>query len=542
MDNENKTVEMASDASNKKGNNRNHKNKNGHRSGGQDKRLGRRCQDPMWYAADEAALKNMASLPWNKVIGDALSYNGGDRVPGIIIYPFLPTINTGFSTNSYARRAADIYYQALTQGYTGGVEFEAPDLLFTALAAESLFYLMIEGKRAYGSLNYYLQLNSYYARSIVEALGFDYDDLKSDMANFRTEFNIRVNQIAKSVAVPKSFMIGDRWEFICSFLFTDVEAADYSTVFAYRPAGYLKYDATTMTTGTSLAMISRPEKYTVNSYFAMIDTLLRALVDDDVRGMFGALRRVYQDAEFKKPTALDENFVTEIRRNDVVSAALHNAYPLERVKYYSLGTAGDLVDNTGIAIFQTASGEIVSNALTCSITAADAADTAFPFPEEYLLDIFDNNTTPGIVIDTTAHWHVVNAAATVTTAGTKKWVPVQGRSELLLNPIMYTYELGTTVTDPPLVPYKIRMFYRAGDSTFNTSDMQMWAAFSHVNSHTFVRAYAKPGDSRPGCRIVRQFGELDRYTTVAPETVADLQSRCMFKMLLLPEAQKSTTR
>lgn len=89
-------------------------------------------QDPFWYALDKTAVNDMASWPWNNVVGENIAWY--DAVPGIVIanyYPSIPSTrksNTepaGFGGN-YATRAAAAYFNYVTQGFTDIAGIEAP--------------------------------------------------------------------------------------------------------------------------------------------------------------------------------------------------------------------------------------------------------------------------------------------------------------------------------------------------------------------------------------------------------------------------------
>ena len=555
----------------KKGN-----NKNSGRSYNENRPLDREAkinssmiseQDPFWYAKDEKAIANMATFPWNNIVGDkypgmAKGTTSNDRTPAIITYPVWHCIGSSdTSRNNYLTRAADTYYQYVTQGFTGAVDFEAPDLLFTALAGESLLALLIEGKRAYGLMKYYLQNNKYYARTIVRALGFDFDDLNDNLANFRTEYNIRVAQINKLIAIPKSFFIGDRWEYLASWIFTDTDSPEYSTAYAYVIQGCLKYEATAINTGTALSWANKSSDFlTVKSFFAFLDSLINALTDSDARDIYGAIRRVYDPSQLKVVSELEEDFTTTIVRNDVIAMAIHNTMTLHRLNS-SVTATNDA--QKFLPITQSAEGAIVSNVYGNYVggsAAINAVSQKFVYePIEFMLDMYDHAITPGNVLDATANMTVVDYSDKHVSGNTIVG-RVVCRSEVIATPMVHIInDLGLEVN------FNAPIYLSTTDYTFGVdSGGESWngggvideiAIFSHLDSHTIMRVLEKPAmksqemgnpptveDYYSSVNVNAHLGEVDRYTGISLAELAKMHEVAQYQLLSMPDNSKSVTK
>ena len=505
-------------------------------------------QDPFWYAKEKQAINNMANYPFLEVVGSKIG-STSDRVGGLMVINYNhaisnTTANLVIDTGNYATRAAKAFYNYVVQGFTGGVDFEAPDLIMASLAANSLFALMIEGKRAYSACDYYLQFNKYYASAMVNGLGFDYDSLVANKADFRAEFNLRVAQINKVIAVPKQFFIGDRWEFLASHIFTDTTSPEYSTGFAYVCNNFLQYDSTAATTGTCLRWYPR-STLTATSFFTLVDTLIDALDDDDIRSMFGAIRRVYTDGDLKQLTELDESLPLSVVHNDVVSAAVHNmswamsnvSASVDRVIGYlpaSLSTAeAELVD---CPIYQDSTGNIICNTLQLGngfipYSGGSSSNTG----EDVILDMYDHMVSPENVLDITANIQVSlpgDSATSITIGSTAySYYPVRGRSEIIttVNMVVYSSDTATalySVTKGGGSPYPV---------TINN------ASFFHLDSHPLI-AISTSAIPTYTSDISFYLGEIDRYTVLSRMDVARLHDRTMYQLLLLPENTKSVTK
>lgn len=505
-------------------------------------------QDPFWYAKDQKAVENMASIPFLEILGEGLTpSDGSDSVPAIVTFHYNHVCGSEQPVlrgmGSYATRAANAYFQYVTQGFTGGVDFEAPDLLMTALAAESLFAKLIEGKRAYGLLRYYLQYNKYYARDIITALGFDFDDLSANMANFRTEYNIRVAQINKMIAVPHGFFIGDRWEFLASYIFTDTDSPEYSTAYAYVADKFLLYNPTRMKTGTALTwfkgITTKPiTGWGVAQFFSDVDHMLQQLNDSDTRAMFGAIRRVYSDAQLKKVSELEDEFVTTIVKHDVVAAAIHNAVwtgSYENVVGIAprelLTTQG--ATPTDVALFQDETG-----LLHGWIGHRIESSTKYPKMDNYLLDMYDHMVNPGNILDITANMEVVShgpAYEMEDSSGNKTKDVLMSivRCEIITD-VKVWFEMPVA----GFVGVSVQKFLFSSTSTVNLSST--FARLSHLDSHPLICVIGNASSSG-GHPPTYYIGEIDKYTLVSSDVLAKMHQRSMYQLLSMPENSKSVT-
>nr|AVX53533.1 putative capsid [Marmot picobirnavirus] len=499
-------------------------------------------QDPFFYAMDQTAIENMASFPFLDVVTETYPFATRDATPGIAVFNYYPLIGTeseSFSIDDNARsnyktRAADAYYQYVTQGFTGAVNFEAPDLLMTAIAGASLEATILEGIRAYGLTKYYLQQNSAYARLIISALGFDFDDLIQNLANFRTELNIRIEQFNKLVALPKGFMISERYDLISSLIFTDTESPEWSTALAYHMLSPLIYSATYMNTGTSLLIYSETsdgmefDALSVDSYFSMLDDLMNALTDDDVRDIFGAIRRVYDSSNLKTLNQLSEDYLTPIVKNDQVSFQIHNARWDSTISGWAPSEMRTDTESSGdcVAMFQGGNGAIRSYAISSA--------TGDPAYDQYPLDMYDHDVTPGNVLDATANMQVTLRKYPDTQSPQQCLVAC--RCEALLSLYLVTQDLNDSI--------KKTWYYNPSSSTSaeDIKSLLKYAAMSHIDSHPLIDIVDQaPGYSATAVRL-GVLGEIDKYTAISARELSLLHKRSQYQLLAMPANSKSVTK
>lgn len=532
----NKTSQPSADQSEeRKPFNRN--NKKGDCSNNRDKKRGNRGkampkQDPFWYAEDPQAILDMASINFLETVGDVLPESMADRVPGVLIVKYKPTVGSELheidGARTYTAKAADAYFEVLTQGYSAEVPFEAPDMLMATLAGESLYAAMIEGKRVYGLMKKYAQFNSYYARDVVLALGFDFDDWKENLANFRSEFNILVNEVNKTVAVPKDFAIGDRWEFLGSHVFSDSVDPEYGTAIAWVSSGHLTYTPTLLDTGTCLTWTSKPSgSMTVQQYMQYLNGLLGALKDSDVRSMFGATRRVYSQDQLKTATPIDKDFEIDILHHDIVEAIMHNMIWPDAQCSGIKGFAHEVDssnDNTNVALYQTSLGDICSYIVGEYNTSVGAS--TIRQPGSFLFDLYEHMYTPGNVLDMTSNMQFMDTDNIKPIGSTTQGIHLVCRTEAVEQVFVYGHN-G--------VSFQVFKFNLVSAFALSTPNI---AWISHINSCPILGFGTITTNIPYKCDYL---GEIDKYTVLEKSFLKKLHSKTLYKLLAMPQNSKSIT-
>nr|AVD97007.1 capsid protein [Picobirnavirus sp.] len=497
---------------------------------------------------------NMASFPFNETFGSTIGSSVSKGL-GALRLNYTPHIET----KDYADRAANAYFQKLTQGYTGAVDFQASDAIMANICAAYLAAFFEIGRRAYGCMHYFLPQNKAYAKTVVNMCGIRYDELIKDMANFRAEFNIRVAQFNASVALPKGFTLYSRWKYLNTNLFFEASDPNYATTTGFFPCYTMEYDATTAKTGTcirSRRLTQRgdsvaSECLTVTDYFAVIDRMLNALLDDDVRAIFGSTRRVYTQNDLVSIDVLDVDYLQNIVEHDIISAQIHNAKWLQDTpdfyNYLPASVATDGYTHGDIAVYQDADGRITSQ------TFVDSQDEILLYnlgsKGDMVLDMYSHLVTPSNVLDITAlMWGLVpnsKRSVSVTDATGSRNIQVWdvfGRSEIILyvSAFYSDYNVGTFVEE-----YKasvLRQLVVADNGTLSKNDFSImlrdWSWLYTINYCPLVYVAREVTD---GMYDFTLFGELDKYTVLDMTDLMKLQRRCFYTLLSMPDNNKSVT-
>lgn len=503
----------------------------------------------------------MASIPFNKTVGYPILRNGPLNhitVPGFIGFHFKPTIGAAEpSLSNYQTKAANAYYQYVTQGFTTLNSLEAPDMYFTAVASASLMTAMINFKRAYGVMRYYLQQNRYFSRNIVSALGFNFDDLEKNLANARAEYNLRAASINQQIAVPKNFALADRWEYVHSFIFCDSTDPTQATMYGYVPDSFLLYNPTLASTGTCLTYVdwTSGAGATVAGYFSFVDRLIAALTDEDTRDTFAAIRRVYDDSSLKKVSLLGEDFSSPIAHTDMAAMQFHNMVTACTSNGACAFTSGggylpakyatDGKSKGYVAAYQTDKGIIATQPYVYSNMVEDPANKSrSSIIEDFcggsvIIDLYNALGTPADILDSTANIQAVTSELDLGSDDAKYFVVC--RTENIYN-IVATYYVGDTLFSSTIyqgitnVRSDGSVIAPIGDSFPSIALREN--TLSRMDSHPLLYTYS--GDLPSTASFI--CGELDKYTTMSVDNLADLHNRCLYQLTLLPSNTKSVTK
>nr|AVA30677.1 capsid protein [Picobirnavirus sp.] len=285
-------------------------------------------QDPSWYASNDLMLRDMATFSFSLPVGariDAIEDGATVAAPGLMAIRYLPSLGLQNKTNSALARAAQQFYTYVQQHYTAvNSSYESADLLAYMLAVSNICTWITIGKRAYGCMKKFSHYNKYLAKSLVNACGFNYEDLKDGQADFRTNLNTYIEEVRRSFNIPADLNWTKRSQFISKNVFTDGLGKKFQ-MFVFQPTHFFIFDATAAS-GSALALRSAQPTMTRQMYFAYLEQMVSALrADTDVARMSGDILRAYGQSSVLTFELLDENYETDILYSQEVVDQLHNA-------------------------------------------------------------------------------------------------------------------------------------------------------------------------------------------------------------------------
>lgn len=291
--------------------------------------------DYTFYAATEEIAKSLANLPFNVMSGlpydlQATKYSStGVKVTpvsqasqAIFRIDYLPSIGVSNQRVDAINMAAVQLYTAIRHVNSGAKNYEAADVMMEVLAVRDIMTEIFECKRALGVANYYNYYNHNLPDLLLKALGFNPDDLRANIAQYRGRLNLIINKF-NSFAIPGYFKAFLRSAFIGNQVFGDSDAIR-GQLYIYKKAGYYTWSPVTSTSGTSLVYTAHSDSIqNMSARLDIIETQLDAMyLDEDAITMSGDILKLYSDkqGELYTLTQIDEGYtVTPIFDEDALA-------------------------------------------------------------------------------------------------------------------------------------------------------------------------------------------------------------------------------
>lgn len=518
-------------------------------------------QDWHWYASSEDILKDIANYPFSDPIGehiDALArmdeketFTGNGATPGIAIIEYQPSYGRSKTAQDALSRAAQQEYTFMTQGYTTpSSKYEAPDLFCYETAVIELFRPILEGKRAYGAMKKFSNYNQYLAKTLVEALGFDYADLKKNMADFRSELNLRLDEISDSFHVPQGSNILERMNFISSRIYSDGLGKKFQ-MYAYKSQVYLTYEATKLNTGTCIYRNGRKSVMTVSEYFAMLDSMIAKLrADTDVATMSGDILRAYGNDGVIKTEHLSEDYTVDIEYNPVALMQIHNADIVGTVGFQN---TVDSAQNPSVVVFQE---DNVVKSIPCGYPGIDQGVRNYLFMNEKVLDVDVETPTPADVIDSTRLMNAIVSQNGFVTLGGASYIEINPGLEIIADIAIYSY---TKAYDPATAKQELELTVNKITANYvlvttdNTGTTPSFDTINKLRDYVGLSALLSRFDWAPkfgvimkgsqgvsgvpanSLKIVGVAWDLSNFTTISNHDVAKMNNRTWYGVLKVRE-------
>lgn len=211
---------------------------------------GSKDNDPSWYVPNGTLLSNVASFPYGISTGlpintssfknSDIQFTGQDQeVPGILVFNMLHTLGTGLTSISPINVAMNAEYTALQSGNSRTPSYEPNDMMLYQLALADCYAFHMWMTRIYGIMNNYEMLNRYTPQGIIRAMNVNFEDIKANMANFRTYIN-QFAYILSSFFLPKSIDYVKRRIFLYESVYTDSDNSK-AQYYMYNPVGFYRW-------------------------------------------------------------------------------------------------------------------------------------------------------------------------------------------------------------------------------------------------------------------------------------------------------------
>lgn len=282
--------------------------------------------DYRWYASNEQLLKDSASLPFSNRLGSTVKLNGESlgsyTVPGIMAVEVLPTPPSDDSPSSPLNLAATKLYTFVRHMNSGSANYDAPDLMMYILAMDQIYAGLAYLRRVYRVASLYSVYNSYLPDTLLRAMGFNPNDVRSNMANYRAQVNILASK-ASQFKVPRTMPLFERHVWLSENVYMDQSSAKAQLYF-FKIRALQKFKI--VADKGALAMINAPwySSCTVAEALAYVEDLLNAVIEQEDFGiMSGDILKAYGDNVWSLTDLREGDYLMPVYNEEVLSQ-IHN--------------------------------------------------------------------------------------------------------------------------------------------------------------------------------------------------------------------------
>ena len=320
---------------------RNNRRKNSNCRGKDETRTSRKeetttTNDPAWYTRFPQLTKDAASLWFSNPLGAVIprltssSIAGGrdvdaalGAVPGLMVLNTILGPGTSADANSPLNATSRDIYSFIRHANSGHSNYSAPDLTMYLLCLDAYYTVWAKMVRAYGVASLVTKTSRYTAVRILQALGFDADNILSNMANFRYAINNFAVKLS-SYATPGSMDIYRRHTEIYTNIYQD-SMSTKAQLYLLDPAGYYVYGEESAQ-GGKLTYTEYPgHLMTVNDVIAVFNTFNTVINSEDMNIISGDILKAYgREGIFNVP-AIDSGYITPVVVDPHMLAQIENA-------------------------------------------------------------------------------------------------------------------------------------------------------------------------------------------------------------------------
>lgn len=295
--------------------------------------------DKSWYGRYKQLADDSGSISFGQPLGKVMSLPiiAGMNNPsvgwtpsqpnvsgaGIARINWVPGIGVSLNKQSPINRAALNIFVTLRSKQKAAHDYDSQDMMMGIMAVDSAYILFAVGRRLYGTARG-LQTpeNYYYTRTLIQAQGFDPDDVVKNLAKLRTYCNYYRSALEK-YTLPNDLDLSDRHMWMCDGVYVDADNTRAQT-FIFVPEYVYKYD-NTVATGSQLIPVQFADNMTVDQYIAMCEAVLEAINgDDDIGWICGDLYAAYGSKAMRPLSEISDTYTVIPAYNEEVLAQITN--------------------------------------------------------------------------------------------------------------------------------------------------------------------------------------------------------------------------
>lgn len=196
--------------------------------------------------AAKIGFSNVSGLPYSRDISLNVTTPLEEVVPGLMTFNVIPIIgdttsNNGTNKNSALNVAAMNMYTEIRRILARNTtKYDASNVFCYVMSVAQIYSFINFAQRVYGLSNTANPLNRYLGRTLVEAQGVSYDDLKDNLADYRYRLNHFISQM-KAFACPSGMTYFNRLAYLFSGIYAEGDSVK-SQLYMMVPQAFLQFD------------------------------------------------------------------------------------------------------------------------------------------------------------------------------------------------------------------------------------------------------------------------------------------------------------
>lgn len=303
--------------------------------GSRDRRI-RNNNDPSWYNKNKDLIDSTANLSFLTPVGTK-SFETLASIYNIYTMHYVSILPRVKGTGTYLNgepvstestvllQSAQAAYAAIRRANAGAKNWEAPDYVRYVLLISSLLEFLAMGARAYAAANTYSAKNFAIGAPLLEQLGFNSTDVRQNLANFRTMYNLILNQV-NVYALPAEISLILRHVWMASSVFKDHEGEKASLI-AFVPELFLRASGdTTKILPIWLSNDQYKDGLTTAQYFELAQNMLDGLRNDPYAAIIsGDIQKFLGAGTPSILPVLETNSMLNITYSEEVMTQIENA-------------------------------------------------------------------------------------------------------------------------------------------------------------------------------------------------------------------------
>jgi hypothetical protein len=306
-----------------------------------------------WPIGQPLGIHQLDNFPMS-LMPTSTSYKGDGpaSVPGIMRVGLLTGPGLSKDDRSPINKAALRLITNIRSKRSGISSYEAADLIQYINMMDTLYQMYMVSCRLYGTLSLVSQRNYYLPKALVEAQGFNFDDMRKNHSNLRYMIYDMAEDISRW-AVPNNLSFINRHLEVFSNVYADANDPK-AQLYLYVPRHFYvqkEEDQGATLQGNFSGLWTNGQMGYALWFRAIYDRIERMHLMPHIGQISTDILNYYSDSEVVHVPHMPENYAIQVSYNDLVLYQLRNATVYDEVYNGPDGSLGDISQNNGLVVY-----------------------------------------------------------------------------------------------------------------------------------------------------------------------------------------------